>query len=95
MPATLESGIGTVGTVEVEVSDFLGQETLLLGSLPPDTQAADVLGISRSRLETPPDVDFMLRDSASSTLLRADQPIGDVAREGKVSLRMQPDARLG
>ena len=95
MPATLERGPGAVGTVDVEVSDFLGQETLDLGSMASDTPVDDVLGISRARLQTPTDVDFLLRDTNSSSLLRSDQPIGDAARQGKVSLRMQPDARLG
>ena len=43
----------------------------------------------------PPNVPWLLRDNSTARLLRGDQPVGDVAREGKVDLTLQPDASLG
>lgn len=95
MPATVEPLTHSARPVDVEVFDFLGQDSIEFGQMESSTPAGDLLGLSRSRLQALPNVDYTLRDTESSRLLRSDQPIGDVARQGKVSLRLQPDARLG
>ena len=75
--------------------DVIGQQKVHFRHVRPTTPVADLIGLSRSRLALPPVVDFQMRDNWSSRLLDNDQQIGDVAREGKVELTLQPDVRLG
>lgn len=81
--------------VDVEVSDVFGQQSLEFESLDAATPIADVLGESRSRLALAPEVEWQVQDARTARLLRREQTLGDVAREGKVELKMLPDARLG
>ena len=83
------------GNVEIEVSDVVGQQRIRIKDVRPTTPVSDLIGISKSRLALPPVVDFQMRDNLSSRLLNNDQEIGEVAREGKAKLTLQPDIRLG
>lgn len=81
--------------LEVEVSDLIGQQRVRFNNVAPETPIEDLLGLSKTKLSLPPVVDWWLRDNASARLLRNDEVVGDVAREGKVDLTLQPDVRLG
>lgn len=81
--------------LEVKVRDFLGHRTVTLRDLDPDTPALDLLGYSKTSLGLPPDVEWQLRDNATARIVRPNQPIGAVARQGKADLTAQPDAHLG
>ena len=90
MTATLEAP-----RVEVRVSDLVGQQHMEIHDVDPATPVADIIGASRVQMALLPSVEWQLRDELTSRLLRRDQPIGDVASEGRVELTVQPDARLG
>lgn len=81
--------------VAVRISDLTGQNTLLLDAVDPRTPVADLVGVSRSRMELQPRLSWQMRDNSSSRLLRHDQVVGDIAQQGAVDLTLQPDARLG
>ena len=89
MPATLE------GPVQVEVWDPTGQYSAEMAGVAAETPVAEVIGLSKAQMTLPPNVPWLLRDNSTARLLRGDQPVGEVAREGKVDLTLQPDASLG
>ena len=89
---TEREGAGAVG---VMVSDLDGQETLEFPDLDPGTPIGDVLGLSASKMAVSPDVKWLLRDNRTGRLLRKEQTVGEVARERRADLTMQPDSILG
>ncbi len=97
MDTTLQAppGQGVSEPVEVLVSDLTGQQRLRFPAMDPATPVGDLVDLSRTRMTLPPGVAYHLRDSATSRLLSPGQPVGDVARQGKFTAVMQPDARLG
>lgn len=82
-------------TVDVFVSDLTRQQKLHLEEVGVSTAAAEVAGWSKARMALAPDVEFVLRDDSTARLLNPQQPVGELAREGRVELTLQPDARLG
>ena len=97
MIATMERKAGGAppDSIDVEVKDLTGQQTLNLKGVKPETPVADLIGLSMAHLSLPPSVEWLLRDDRTSRLLRHDQTIGEVSRESKADLAIQPDARLG
>ena len=81
--------------IEVHLQDFSGFQRLRLNRIKKSTQVSELIGMSRASFQLPPEVEWQLRDSRTSRLLRQDQPVGDVAREGLADLTLQPDVRLG
>ena len=80
--------------VDVTISDLNGQDELEFPQMDPATPVGDLIGMSRTRMELSPSVEWQIRDDGTARLLRRDQRIGEVATDGKVKLTMQPDARL-
>ena len=89
------SGPALADPVDVLVKDQLDQQRFRLERVDARTPAGDLVGLSRSRMTLPLDVEYIPRDNPTSRLLRSDQPVGDVAVEGRVDVTLQPDARLG
>jgi hypothetical protein len=83
------------GAVGVLVSDLDKQETLEFPDLDPETPIGDVLGMSASSMAVSPDVKWLLRDNRTGRLLRKEQTVGEVARDRRADLTMQPDSILG
>ena len=81
--------------VEVEVYDVIGQQKVRFSDVEPSTPVGDLIGPASSRLALPATVDFQMRDNSTSRLLHSEQSLGEVARQGKVDLTLQPDVRLG
>jgi hypothetical protein len=81
----------------VEVSDPNGQQQVLLEGVRPSATVNEVVAMAMSELRLPPNVDWNLRDDATSRLLPEQQPIGDIATQASphVKVTMQPDAGLG
>ena len=80
--ALVEPKDGTDESLDIEVSDVIGQQKVHFRHVRPTTPVADLIGLSRSRLALPPVVDFQMRDNWSSRLLDNDQQIGDASGGG-------------
>ena len=92
--ATTRSDAPTPSRVDVLISDLQRQDSLRL-DVDATTPVAELLGRSRAEMALPPDVAFQMRDDGTARLLHPGQKVGEVAREGKANLTVQPDARLG
>ena len=82
-------------TVDVTVTDLVGQEELVLPRMDPATPVGDLIGISRTRMGLSPSVEWQIRDNGTARLVPRDQAVGELATEGRLDVTMQPDARLG
>ena len=93
---TPQAGTAPQG-LTVEVSDPNGQQQVLLENVRPNATVNEIVAMAMSELRLPPNVDWNLRDDATSRLLPEQQPIGDVAKDAgaPVKVTMQPDAGLG
>ena len=74
-----------------------GGRDVLLEGVRPSATVNEVVAMAMSELRLPPNVDWNLRDDATSRLLPEQQPIGDIAQQASphVKVTMQPDAGLG
>lgn len=88
---------GSEGLLTVEVNDPTGQQQVLLEGVRPTITASEIVAMSLSEMHLPPNIDWDLRDEASSRLLPEKEQIGDVAGETSPHVRvtMQPNAGLG
>ena len=90
------------GLLVVEVNDPSGQEQVVLENIRPTATAGDLVAMAKSSLNVPPNVEWDLRDEATSRLLTTDARIGYFAQKHgedetapDIRVTMQPDAGLG
>lgn len=81
----------------VEVSDPIGQQSVVLEGVSPKATARQIVAMALSELRLPADVVWDLRDEATSRLLSDEQKAGDLARDTipHVQVTLQPNAGLG
>ncbi len=97
MVATLERQIAEPPSelIDVQVKDLSGHQRMRINRLKASTRIRELIGMSQASMSVPPGIDWLLRDSRTSRLLRHDQSVGEAAHEGFADLTLQPDARLG
>ena len=94
--STLESEVAgaTPDLIDVEVQDVTGQQTLSLKGVKRETPIVDLIGMSQAHMSLPP-VAYLMRDEFTSRVLRHTQTVGEVSRERRANLTIQPDAKMG
>jgi hypothetical protein len=81
----------------VSVADPFGQQEVVLPRVKRSARPREVAAMAASSMSLPPNVQWALRDDASSRLLNDEDALGAFAAQDEPSVRLtlQPDASLG